>query len=110
MLLDKIEDHHVFPQAYLQEKRPDVKSGLRDCILNRTLIDKSTNARIGKKEPQIYLSEIEMKVGEGYLNHLLGSHLLPERLRSADHTSFEAYLDERQQLLAVEIQKATQSS
>ena len=110
MLQDKIEDHHIFPQAYLQAKRPDVNSSLRDCVLNRTLIDKSTNARIGKKEPKLYLSEIEIEVGQGYLDHLLTSHLLPELLKSADHNSFEVYLNERQQRIAAEIQSVTQSS
>jgi hypothetical protein len=108
MLQDKIEDHHVFPQAYLFEKRPDVNGVLRDCILNRTLIDKSTNASIGRKEPQVYLSEILGQVGDNYLNHLLNSHLLPQSLTCADYTSFEVYLDERQHLLAAEIQNVTQ--
>lgn len=109
ILQEKIEDHHVFPQAYLSEKRPDIQASLRDCVLNRTLIDKGTNARIGKKEPKTYLLEVATEVGDSYLNHLLDSHLLPSMLQSADFTNFEMYLDGRQQLIAAQIQQATQS-
>lgn len=109
MLQEKIEDHHVFPQAYLSEKRPDIQASLRDCVLNRTLIDKGTNARIGKKEPKTYLSDVVVEVGDNYLNHLLQSHLLPSMLQSADFTDFETFLDERQKLIAAQIQQVTQS-
>jgi len=56
MLDEKIDDHHVFPQRYLAESMPDVSGTLRDCVLNRTLIDKKTNIRISKRPPSDYLS------------------------------------------------------
>ncbi len=59
----KIDDHHVFPQAYLEEHRPDVTHLLRDCVLNRTLIDKETNIRISRRAPSDYLTEIRTTIG-----------------------------------------------
>jgi hypothetical protein len=37
----RIDGHHVFPRAYLD--RQGVEARLRDCVLNRTLIDRTTN-------------------------------------------------------------------
>jgi len=54
--LQELQDHHVFPQAYLRRhdiiKRVDVNS-----IANRTLISNETNARIKDKAPADYIAE-----------------------------------------------------
>lgn len=102
----KIEDHHLFPQAYLAENRPDINTTLRDCVLNRTLIDKDTNARIGKRVPYDYLSEIKEAVGVDYLSDTLKSHLLPESL-SSWKDPFESFLDERQKLITQQLWEVT---
>ena len=73
----QVDDHHVFPQAYLRDHQLDVPATLRDCVLNRTLIDKETNTRIGSRSPADYLSEIEETLGAEKTESLLSSHLLP---------------------------------
>jgi hypothetical protein len=103
----KIDDHHLFPQAYIAENLPNVNSTLRDCILNRTLIDKATNIRISKRAPSDYLHEIKQILRKNF-EKLLASHLLPTGAASPLlKDDFEAFLDERQKLLAQKIVEVT---
>ncbi|MBD2358145.1 DUF262 domain-containing protein [Tolypothrix sp. FACHB-123] len=110
MMLDKkIDDHHIFPQAFLKDKFPSVSSTLRDCVLNRTLIDKDTNIRISKRAPSNYLQEIEQTIGTAELQTILRSHMLPDTPTSAlCQDKFEDFLNERQQLIAAELETVTQ--
>jgi len=52
---------HVFPRAYLNKR--DCPAKLRDCILNRTYIDRTTNRRLSKRAPSDYFGEIRDKQG-----------------------------------------------
>jgi hypothetical protein len=109
MLDEKIDDHHVFPKGYVDDQLPEMSATLRDCVLNRTLIDKQTNIRIGKEAPSEYLAEIEEKMGDEALQSLLCSHLLPsgkgEPLRC---DQFEQFLKCRQLAIGKKIQEATE--
>ena len=78
LLADKrnpVDDHHIFARAYLDEKgwRPD----LRDCILNRTYIDRETNRRLSRRRPSDYFAEIREKHGPAATTDLLLSHFMP---------------------------------
>lgn len=104
----KVEDHHLFPQAYLAVNFPDVSSTLRDCVLNRTLIDKETNGRIWKRAPSEYLAEIEKPVTEKGLESILSSHLLPATTTSSFHQNrFEEFLKDREQLIEEQLKRVT---
>ena len=104
----KIDDHHVFPRGYLADSSERVTATLRDCVLNRTLIDKDTNIRIGKKAPADYLAEIQAILGTTLLDNVLRSHLLPVGTDSSFREGrFADFLDERQQLLAERIEEVT---
>ena len=48
-----IDDHHVFPAAYLERRAS--RLAMRDCVLNRTLIDRTTNQMISDRAPSDYL-------------------------------------------------------
>lgn len=102
-----IDDHHVFPDDYLLKKKDIKLSRLRDCILNRTLIDRTTNQMISNNPPSVYLTEIKKTAGFP-LNDVLASHCLPagdaSPLWSDD---YEVFLSWRQDRLWAEIQKAT---
>ena len=101
LLADKknpVDDHHVFPRAYLDER--DVPPSLRDCILNRTFIDRSTNQRLSRRSPSDYFGEIRAKQGENETDLMLRSHLLPEGSDSPLlEDNFEALLDWREHAL-----------
>lgn len=105
----KIEDHHVFPQAFLNEVCPTLGSTARDCVLNRTLIDAETNNRIGKRPPTDYLAEISTAVGSDLMTTILRSHLLPDLHDPAiwHHDHFEDFLDQRERLMETQLKAVT---
>jgi len=101
-----IDDHHVFPAKYLEERGVG-PARKRDCVLNRTLIDGTTNKMIGKRAPSSYMKEILDTPGFPF-ETVLGSHALPAGPDSpfwAD--DFEGFLAWRQDRLWAEIQRAT---
>jgi hypothetical protein len=106
ILEHRVDDHHMFPQAYLE--RQSIAARLRDCVLNRTLIDRKTNIRISDRAPADYLTEIRTALGSEKLQALLQSHLLPGGTDSPLWQSdFEAFLAWRQERLWQEIQTVT---
>lgn len=68
-----VDDHHIFPQAWLRENKLD---DMLDTVLNHTLIDKITNIRISKKSPSTYLREMRDELPN--LGPILRSHGLPD--------------------------------
>ena len=108
VLEKKIDDHHVFPRGYLAGSGERVASMHRDCVLNRTLIDKETNIRIGKKAPADYLADIENELGAERLDMVLDSHLLPGGTASSLREGrFSEFLDERQRRFSDRIEEVT---
>jgi hypothetical protein len=109
MIADKknpVDDHHIFPRAFLDEQ--GVSPALRDCILNRTYIDRATNHRLSRRAPSDYFSEIRQKHGAQDTDGLFHTHLLPigndSPLLKDD---FEGFLTMREKLLMDLIQKKT---
>ena len=101
-----MDDHHIFPRAFLNKQ--NVAPALRDCILNRTYIDRTTNRRLSKRAPSDYFSEIREKHGTAETDKLFSSHLLPPGADSpllADN--FEEFLVHREELLTRLIQDKT---
>ncbi len=101
-----VDDHHIFPRAFLDEQ--GVAPALRDCILNRTYIDRATNHRLSRRAPSDYFSEIRQKHGAQDTDDLFRTHLLPigndSPLLKDD---FEGFLTMREKLLMDLIQKKT---
>jgi hypothetical protein len=108
-----VDDHHIFPRAYLNPSKdePVYPVQLVDCILNRTMIDASTNRRIGKRPPGQYVSEIrdELEAAKaGAFDQVLASHLLPTGADSPlARSNFEAFLEWREERIAEAISEAT---
>ncbi len=104
-----VDDHHIFPQAYLG--RQGVVARLRDCVLNRTLIDRDTNRRISDRAPADYMREIQDALDRaqpGLFVTLLDSHLLPAGPDSPLwRNDFEAFLAWRQDAIWNEIKAVT---
>ena len=102
-----IDDHHVFPDDFLLKKKCVAVARTRDCVLNRTLIDRTTNQMISNRAPSDYLDEIRKTPGFS-LDTVLASHCLPtgdgSPLFSDD---FDAFLVWRMDRLWQEIQRVT---
>jgi hypothetical protein len=73
---NNVDDHHVFPDAYLKECGVR-ETKRRDCILNRTLIDRTTNQSLSRRNPKDYFGEMINRLGATKVGKLLDSHLLP---------------------------------
>jgi hypothetical protein len=77
--LQDLQDHHIFPQAYLKRnaitKRVDVNT-----IANRTLISDQTNGKIKAKAPATYLADAEV-FPSGASEELLAAHFIDDRTR-----------------------------
>jgi hypothetical protein len=57
--LQALQDHHIFPQAYL--KRHDItRRSTVNTIANRTLISDETNGKISDKAPADYLADTDI--------------------------------------------------
>jgi hypothetical protein len=102
----RIDDHHVFPRAYLD--RHGMTARLRDCVLNRTLIVRTTNKSLHTRAPADYLEQIRRTLGAGTFQELLQSHLLPSEPDSPLwRNDFERFLARRQEMVWQEIQRVT---
>lgn len=102
-----IDDHHVFPDNYLKEKKGITLSRARDCILNRTLIDRTTNQMISDRAPSNYMAEIRKTPGFPF-EKVLTSHCLPTGADSPFWTDdYNAFLVWREKRLWQEIKRVT---
>lgn len=102
-----IDDHHVFPADFLEKRKGISSARLRDCVLNRTLIDRTTNQMIRNRPPSEYLADIRNTPGFPF-EAVLESHCLPTGDSSpllAD--DYERYLAWRQDRLWREIRRVT---
>lgn len=103
-----IDDHHIFPDSHLKKTRPEVEARLRDCVLNRTLIDRTTNQVITDRAPSDYVKEMRDAMGETDFGTLLASHFIPHDPSSPVwQNDFEVFLDRRQSSLWEEIKLVT---
>lgn len=106
MTEEGIDDHHIFPAAYL-ERRGVTSPRLRDCVLNRTLIDRNTNQLISDRAPSDYLAEMQ-KTPDFPFKAVLSSHTLPTDSDSPLlDDDYEGFLTWRQTRLWQEIQRVT---
>jgi hypothetical protein len=100
-----IDDHHIFPAHHLDERGVDPRS--RDCVLNRTLIDRETNQRISSSKPSIYMAELRDEPGFP-MQAVLKSHLIPHDHDSGLWTDdYDVFLSERLKLLSDAVRSAT---
>lgn len=102
-----IDDHHIFPAAYLEKVKGIKESKRRDCVLNRTLIDRTTNQMISDRAPSDYLNEIR-KTPNFPFESVLSSHLLPTDSNSPlISDNFEEFLAWREQEIWKQIKLLT---
>jgi hypothetical protein len=114
--LQELQDHHIFPQAYLKRhnisKRVDVNT-----IANRTLISNETNSKIKDKAPATYLNDDNIlaadKRDELLRPHFIDEATLPflldavEDLPDADAAElYEQFIKAREDAMIREIRRA----
>jgi hypothetical protein len=104
----QIDDHHIFPKGFLALGQTSVPDWARvDSVLNRTLIDRSTNRRIGARAPSDYLAEMRGTSGFPF-ELVLESHLLPAGPDSAlMQDRFGDFLEWRRSRISDAIHAAT---
>jgi len=71
---EELQDHDIFPQAYLKRHGLNKKADL-NTIANRTLISDETNGKIKDKAPATYLHDPEI-FPSGTSESLLGPHFI----------------------------------
>lgn len=107
MKQEGIDDHHIFPADYLDKKAKLKDSKLRDCVLNRTLIDRTTNQVISNRAPSGYIGELR-KTKDFPFEQIFKSHMLPTEPDSALlEDKFEDFLVWRQEQIWKQIKKVT---
>nr|CBX31081.1 hypothetical protein N47_E45930 [uncultured Desulfobacterium sp.] len=89
-----LDDHHVFPVKFLRTQLPDIEYSRIDCVLNRTLVPKITNIKIGGRKPSNYLQQL---LGDNKdLRSALEAHLIPPELLDGDYDDcYEIFIDDR---------------
>jgi hypothetical protein len=92
----RLDDHHIFPKKYLSStcsKNEELLS-LTDSVVNRTLIPKITNIKIGKKAPAEYLNNLRKM--NSNLRDSLENHLIPPELIDGMYDDdYSAFLETR---------------
>ncbi len=95
-----LEDHHIYARAYINGNHAlDITASeaeqLCDSVVNRTLIPKKLNIKVGKKPPQQYLAELLGK--NPALQRCLASHLIPIELIEDEswNIRFREFLEQR---------------
>jgi hypothetical protein len=114
--LQELEDHHIFPRAYL--KRHDIVKRIDvNTIANRTLISNETNAKIKDKAPADYMSDADV-FPSGSREDLLVPHFIDntttpslqsaiDDLSNEDLTDlYERFLRAREAAMIQEIRRA----
>jgi len=95
---ESLDDHHIFPKRYILSNysKDDESLSLVDSIVNKTLIPKLTNVKIGSKAPSEYLSEL--KQANPKLENSLEKHLIPspsDFIKGLYDTDYIDFLKER---------------
>ena len=97
-----IDKHHIFPKNYLA--RIGITNDRdRNQLANFTYLDYSTNIDISDKEPQKYVYEYRLKLGEDGYAKACAEHALPENFENMPYNEF---LEKRRFLMAQIVKKA----
>lgn len=107
-----LDDHHIFPKAYLDKQRQGDGSKIPtqqvNSIVNRTLISSDTNRRISRQSPAEYLEKL---VPAERLNEIMHSHFITDEAIHAMHENdFDAFLLAREKALIDEIRRQLNSN
>ena len=104
LIEQKIDDHHIFPSAFL--KKHCSNQDQTDSVVNRTLIDATTNRSIGDLPPADYLAKIENAQGSTISIDTFQSHLVnKEAMVAMKDNNFEEFCNARVKLIRERLRK-----
>lgn len=100
-----LEDHHIFPKAYLEKNLTnEISKDWINCVANRTLVPKKQNIKFSDKKPSEYLNE--MKLLNPNIEQTLDNHLITRDLLNGDYDkNFEIFLEFRTEEIMGLVQK-----
>ena len=104
--------HHVFPRSYLQQH--GLPKSDYNQIANYVVMQREINIAIGNKEPATYFSQLEEQCQNGtiyygritdpvQLQANLDAHCLPQGMETASVESYDAFLQQRRNLMSAKI-------
>jgi hypothetical protein len=113
--LQELQDHHIFPQAYL--RRHEITRGVDvNTVANRTLVSDETNGKIKDKAPATYLADPEI-FPNGLGGQVLASHFIDDATVPLVQSAVEGltpddasdlygrFLDAREEAMIAEIRR-----
>jgi hypothetical protein len=100
-----LEDHHIFPKAYLRKHigsdGETLPASLINSIVNRTLISAQTNRRISRSSPSKY---VEKLVPTDHCAEIMGSHFIDaDGLEAMESDNYDMFVDARELSLMTEV-------
>jgi hypothetical protein len=113
--LQELQDHHIFPRAYLRRHRLTTKTDV-NTIVNRTLISDETNGEIRDKAPAAYVDDTDVIPSRArddrLLPHFLGPAAVRAMHRATDALSdasvakvYEDFLNAREEAIISEVRR-----
>ena len=103
LLLNQLEDHHIFPKSHLSKILTGSVLGLsgakaRNTIINRTLIFGGTNKIIGGRQPSKYLLDDKViSQNENEKRTILAKHFINDAaLHAMESENYNAFLRARE--------------
>ncbi len=103
--------HHIFPKQYLIDNKFNKSQYNQEA--NYVFLDRPVNISIGKKAPNVYLSEAKSNcstanswaydIDKFYEN--LEVNCVPKEIIDMDYTSYDVFLEKRRKLMAAKIKK-----
>jgi hypothetical protein len=114
LILNRCDVHHIYPRNHL--KSQGMSKGKYNQIANFVLTQTEINIAIGDKAPETYFAELAIQCSGGtkkyggidsldQMRANLRANCIPERLLECDIPTFDAYLEERRQLMAEKIRQ-----
>jgi hypothetical protein len=114
LILNRCDVHHIYPRNHL--KSQGMSKGKYNQIANFVLTQTEINIAIGDKAPETYFAELAIQCSGGtkkyggidsldQMRANLRANCIPERLLEGDIPTFDAYLEERRQLMAEKIRQ-----
>ena len=106
---NELDDHHIFPKAYLKDEKQNVPETLRNTIINRTLIKNKTNKKIKDKRPSEYLENMAESLGSSNSTYqVMSNHLIGEKaVEAMEEDDYQKFLDNRERNLKEKIRERT---